>query len=164
MLRSGEVDNACATAARALVRSEQVPPILVIGQGVLHVAGREIALKVKELTAIPTESFPSRELKHGPIAMLKAGTPVIFCAAGLREDTVVNQVQSRGGFAIGIVEEGSPLVGVFDLIIEVPAGPSPLEQFLPTLVAGQLIALKLTELLGKNPDRPANLAKSATTR
>lgn len=166
ILRSERLLDQVGSVTRYLAGAVSVPPFLVLGQGIGHVAAREIALKIKELTALPTESFPARELKHGPIAMVKVGTPAIFCAIGLREDTVAGQVQARGAFTIGILEQGSPLVERFDLVIEVPkaANASPMTQFIGNLVPGQLLGLELAKLLGKDVDRPANLAKSATTK
>jgi glucosamine--fructose-6-phosphate aminotransferase (isomerizing) len=164
MLQNQTLQAQCNSVARHLAGTVNRPPMLVLGQGIGHIAAREAALKVKELTALPTESFPARELKHGPIAMITAGTPVLFCAVNLTEDTVVQQVKSRGAFTIGVVETGSVIAEAFDLVIEVPQAATPLEAFMANLVPLQLVALELALLLGKNVDRPANLAKSATTK
>jgi glutamine---fructose-6-phosphate transaminase (isomerizing) len=163
-LTSKRIHAQVDSAARFLAGSINKPPMLVLGQGISHVAAREVALKIKELTGLPTESFPSRELKHGPIAMISAGTPAVFCAVGLTEDTVIEQVKARGAFTIGIIEQGSPLADRFDLVIATPAATFPLAQFVANLVPGQLLSLELALLLDKNVDRPANLAKSATTK
>ncbi len=188
VLASKRLQTQVDAVAQVLATSVYEPPLLVLGQGISHVAAREVALKVKELTGLATEAFPSRELKHGPIAMIQKpkgflnflkfifswiksfgkakmiGTPVLFCAVGLREDTVVQQVKARGAFTIGIIEEGNPLADSFDLVIETPVAYTPLSTFMANLIPGQLVSLVLATLLGKNVDRPANLAKSATTK
>jgi glutamine---fructose-6-phosphate transaminase (isomerizing) len=166
MLKSPRFLKSCAITANVLADAE-TSPILVLGQGSGYTAAQEGALKLKELTALSTEAFPSRELKHGPIAMIQTGTRVIFCAIGLTEDTVIQQVKARGAFTIGIVEDNAKIAGAFDLVIHVPIQVSRatvLEKFCGNLIPLQLIALTLAQLLDKNVDRPANLAKSATTK
>ena len=139
---------------------------LFLGRGVSWPVAMEGALKLKELAYIPCEAYPAGEMKHGPIAMLEAGTPVVVIMPedSVREKTLsaVQEVKARGAKVIMIHTEGDKeAVSLADVAIAVPECGglvSPLITVLPL----QLIAYQTALALGREIDRPRNLAKSVT--
>ncbi|MDH2900682.1 MAG: SIS domain-containing protein, partial [archaeon] len=102
------------------------------------------------------------ELKHGPIAMIKKGTPCIIFVSKDTERTILSnamEVKSRGGYIIGI---GAEPIESFDFFIKVPETNSlnPICDIIPV----QILAYQLAVILGHDPDKPRNLAKSVTVR
>jgi glucosamine--fructose-6-phosphate aminotransferase (isomerizing) len=140
--------------------------VLFLGRGYSYPVALEGALKLKEIAYIPCEGYPAGEMKHGPIAMLEEGTPVICIVPrdGQREKALSNvkEVQARGATIIAIYTEGDEEIrDVADIAIPVPETPdyaSPLV----TVVPLQLLAYKVGLALGRDIDKPRNLAKSVT--
>jgi glucosamine--fructose-6-phosphate aminotransferase (isomerizing) len=126
--------------------------VYIIGRGALYPTALEGALKIKEASYIHAEGFASGELKHGNIALISEGTPVI--ALG-HDDPAIDQVKSRGAMVIGVSNERHP---GFDHWIKVPNSFDPITHIIPM----QLLAYELALLRGCNPDRPRNLAKCVT--
>jgi len=140
--------------------------VLFLGRGYSYPVALEGALKLKELAYIPCEAYPAGEMKHGPIAMLSEGTPVVFVVPrdAQRDKAMSNmqEVAARGASIIAIHYEGDDEVaGMADISIPVPACEdytSPLLTVLPL----QLLAYHTALLLGRDVDKPRNLAKSVT--
>jgi glucosamine--fructose-6-phosphate aminotransferase (isomerizing) len=112
-------------------------------------------LKLKELSYRWAEHYPAGELKHGPLALIGAGTPVVVVDnADPKLATNVAEVQARGGRIISIGSTGStiPVVGH----VVTPWGP------LESVVPLQILARNLALALGRDVDKPRNLAKSVT--
>ena len=130
----------------------------------------EGALKLKELAYMHAEGFAAGELKHGPIALLEDGLPVIVITPSptdspvLHEKIVSNiqEVRARGAHTIVIAEEGDESVVPFaHHIIRVPACPTLLQPIVAT-VPLQVFACEMATLKGYDVDQPRNLAKSVT--
>lgn len=134
--------------------------IYTIGRGLQYATALEAALKIKEVSYIHTEAFAAGELKHGPLALIESGTPVIvFVSKDNYDKTISNaqEVRARGATVIGVSSQSSE---VFDYWIKVPDGGdlAPIIQAIPM----QILAYELAVLKGLDPDKPRNLAKSVT--
>lgn len=136
-----------------------------IGRAADHAVAAEGALKLKELSYIHAEAYPAGELKHGPIAIVRDGLPVIASAGPGRwlEKTLSNlaEVRARGAVTVLITEEGCTSNDVADHVIALPAA-SPFVSPLLRVVALQLLSVHAAIALDRNVDRPRNLAKSVT--
>ena len=140
--------------------------LFYLGRGVDMQTAKEMALKLKEVSYIYAESFAAGELKHGPIALIEEGTPVIAVSTQtpMVEKMVSNiqEVKARGAYVIGIGCEGDNLLAsVCDKVIYIPKVDDLLAP-LVSVVPGQLIAYYTTCLKGLDVDKPRNLAKSVT--
>ncbi|MBM76390.1 MAG: glutamine--fructose-6-phosphate transaminase (isomerizing) [Proteobacteria bacterium] len=136
-----------------------------LGRGLSAPVAAEGALKLMEVSYIPSFAYPSGEMKHGPIALLEEGSPVIVIAPddSLKEKTLSNlqECRARGARIALIHTEGDPIASEGDISIAVPKSHalySPLLTVLPT----QLLAYKAGLALDRDVDRPRNLAKSVT--
>jgi glucosamine--fructose-6-phosphate aminotransferase (isomerizing) len=143
--------------AKMLVHKEH---IYLIGRGLQFTTALEAALKIKEVSYIHAEAFAGGELKHGPLALIEDGTPVIVFVGEDDEKKILsnaNEVKARGGYIIGVSAERHD---IFDYWIKVPEGGdlNPIVQIIPM----QILAYKLAVLKGLDPDKPRNLAKSVT--
>ncbi|TSC66784.1 MAG: glucosamine--fructose-6-phosphate aminotransferase (isomerizing) [Microgenomates group bacterium Gr01-1014_80] len=137
--------------------------IYVLGRGLSYPVALETTLKIKEVSYIHAEGFAGGELKHGVIAMIEKGTPVIaFVPSDETKDAMlanIMEVKARGAYVIGIGPEKSP---AFDFFFEVKdVGAS---SIIPHVVFAQLLGYYLAVKRGKNPDKPRNLAKSVVVR
>ena len=169
--------RACPPAIEAVLRSDDTIRELVarhidrqnwlyLGRGVNFPVALEGALKLKELSYIHAEGMPAAEMKHGPLALIDRGMPVVFVAPrdGTTDKVIANieEVRVRGGHVIAIATEGdSELAAVADDVVFVPKVLSPLSP-LVTTVPLQLIAYHAALQRGHDVDRPRNLAKSVT--
>jgi len=159
LARSEEVEN----MARELFRARD---FLYLGRGILYPIALEGALKLKEITYIHAEGYPAGEMKHGPIALVDEGLPVVFLAPRdtLHEKIVSNiqEVKSRGGKVVSLVNRGDTEVsGLSDHSFNVP---DTIPYLSPILMAVplQLLAYYIGVLRGCDVDQPRNLAKSVT--
>jgi glucosamine--fructose-6-phosphate aminotransferase (isomerizing) len=139
---------------------------LYLGRGFNYPLALEGALKLKEISYIHAEGLPAAEMKHGPIALITEGMPVVFIAtAGSQYEKImsnVEEVRSRGGSVIAIATEGDrEIVRHADHVIFVPDTIEPLQPLLASIPL-QLIAYHAAVLRGCNVDKPRNLAKSVT--
>ena len=139
---------------------------LYLGRGYNYPAALEGALKLKEISYIHAEGLPAAEMKHGPIALITEGMPVVVIAtAGTQYQKIVNNIQevcSRGGSVIAIATEGDrEIASLADHVLYVPDTAEPLQPLL-TAIPLQLIAYHAALLRGCNVDKPRNLAKSVT--
>ncbi|GAB4235686.1 MAG: glutamine--fructose-6-phosphate transaminase (isomerizing) [Acidobacteriota bacterium] len=137
-----------------------------IGRGVLYPVALEGALKLKEISYIHAEGYHAAELKHGPIALLQPGIPVVALAADVpgRDKTVSNieECRARGSEVLAVVTEGADGHPVqADWTIPIPR-TSPLLAPIPAAVVLQLLAYHIARLRGCEIDQPRNLAKSVT--
>ena len=138
---------------------------MFLGRGFSYPIALEGALKLKELSYVHAEGYPAGEMKHGPIALLEEGRPVVVVAP---DDAVKDKVASaiheckaRGARIILVCTEGDELAQEADVAIEVPRTHtlcSPLLTVLPL----QLLAYRTALALELDVDRPRNLAKSVT--
>ena len=140
--------------------------IFYTGRSLDYITAKEGALKLKEISYIHTESFPSGELKHGSIALIEEGTPVISVAtqSSILEKTISNNQEliARGATVISIAEEKNNFVrDSSDVMIEIPDTIDLLTPLL-AVIPEQLIAYYSSVLLGNDVDKPRNLAKSVT--
>ncbi|MFT7519166.1 MAG: glucosamine--fructose-6-phosphate aminotransferase (isomerizing) [Kiritimatiellia bacterium] len=140
--------------------------VLFLGRGFSYTVALEGALKLKEIAYIPCEAYPAGEMKHGPIAMLDKGTPVIFVVPrdGQRHKAISNikEVQARGARVFGIHTAGDhEIAKLVDVSIPVPDVPD-YASSLVTVLPLQLLAYHAGVALGRDIDKPRNLAKSVT--
>jgi glucosamine--fructose-6-phosphate aminotransferase (isomerizing) len=143
------------------------PFFLFLGRHIGLPVALEGALKLKEISYIPTEAYSAGEMKHGPIALLEEGTPVVVVATRMNTvyDKVVSNIQetrARGAHVIAIATEGNEEIQHHaDDVIYVPRSPAFLQAVLATLPL-QLLAYRIARLRGLNVDQPRNLAKTVT--
>ena len=143
--------------------------VLFLGRHAGYPVALEGALKLKELAYIHAEGFAAGELKHGPIALVEDGLPVLCVVppAGrdqLRDKMVsgIQEVRARGARTICLVEDGDDHITPYaDEIVRLPRVPV-LLQPLVAVVPLQLFACQLATLMGHDVDQPRNLAKSVT--
>ncbi len=139
---------------------------LFLGRGYHYPIALEGALKLKEISYIHAEGLPAAEMKHGPIALIHDGMPVVFIAprSGTYDKIVSNieEVRARKGRVIAVATEGDTGIAKYcDEVIYVPDCPAPLQPLL-TVVPLQLLAYHAAVARGCNVDKPRNLAKSVT--
>jgi glucosamine--fructose-6-phosphate aminotransferase (isomerizing) len=144
--------------------------ILFLGRHVGFPVALEGALKLKELAYIHAEGFAAGELKHGPIALIDQGTPVVVVVPSPRSRESVHgkvvsniqEVRARGARTIVIAEEGDDDVLPYaDHVIRVPRTPTLLAPIVTT-VPLQVLACEIADTRGYDVDQPRNLAKSVT--
>ncbi|MCX5043912.1 glutamine--fructose-6-phosphate transaminase (isomerizing) [Aldersonia sp. NBC_00410] len=160
-----------APAVRALARElADSPTVLFLGRHVGYPVALEGALKLKELAYMHAEGFAAGELKHGPIALIEDGLPVIVVMPSPKGRAVlhskllsnIREIQARGARTIVIAEEGDDTVRPFaDDLIEIPSAPTLLQPLLST-VPLQIFAAEIAQARGYDVDKPRNLAKSVT--
>jgi glucosamine--fructose-6-phosphate aminotransferase (isomerizing) len=139
---------------------------LYLGRHIGLPVALEGALKLKEISYIPTEAYSAGEMKHGPIALLDTGTPVVVVATNIHVyDKVVSNIQetrARGAHVIAVATDGNEDIQHHaDDVIYVPRTPAFLQAVL-AIVPLQLLAYRIARLRGLNVDQPRNLAKTVT--
>jgi glutamine---fructose-6-phosphate transaminase (isomerizing) len=139
---------------------------LFLGRGYNYPVAIEGALKLKEISYIHAEGMPAAEMKHGPIALIDDGMPVVFLATkGTQYEKVVSnieEVRSRGGRIIAVATEGDEDIKRYaDAVFTIPPMPDALQP-LVSVVPLQLLAYHAAVLRGHDVDKPRNLAKSVT--
>jgi glucosamine--fructose-6-phosphate aminotransferase (isomerizing) len=142
------------------------PRVLFLGRHVGYPMALEGALKLKELAYISAEGFPAGEIKHGPIALIEKGTPVVVLAPrhALSAKLVnnVQEVRARGARTIVIATDGDETVTPYaDDLIRIPDTKSLLTPLL-TIVPMQVLSAAVAMAKGLDVDQPRNLAKSVT--
>jgi glutamine---fructose-6-phosphate transaminase (isomerizing) len=147
-------------------RFYQEPFFLFLGRHIGLPVALEGALKLKEISYIPTEAYSAGEMKHGPIALLDDGTPVVVVATNIHVyDKIVSNIQetrARGAHVIAIATDGNEDIQHHaNDVIYVPDSPAFLQAVLATLPL-QLLAYRVARLRGLNVDQPRNLAKTVT--
>ena len=156
--------------AELAYRFAQSTTVLFLGRHVGYPVALEGALKLKELAYMHAEGFAAGELKHGPIALIEDGLPVIVVmpspkgSATLHAKLLSNirEIQARGAVTIVIAEEGDDTVRPYaDHLIEIPAVSTLLQPLLSTIPL-QVFAASVAQARGYDVDKPRNLAKSVT--
>lgn len=137
-----------------------------LSRGIGVPIAREGALKIKEIAYVHAEAYPAGESKHGPIALVELGFPVVFIVPNERrlESKIrgnIEEMRARGAIIIGIAHVETELSGVMDYWIRVPS-----RHWITTAITHtpplQLLAYKLAVRKGLDPDKPRNLAKTVT--
>ncbi len=152
--------------ARAHVDTRSV---LFLGRHAGYPVALEGALKLKELAYLHAEGFAAGELKHGPIALVEPGLPVLCVVPPAGRDLLhdkmlsgIQEVRARGARTICLAEEGDTAIAPYaDVLVPLPRVPV-LLQPLVAVVPLQLFACELASKLGHDVDQPRNLAKSVT--
>jgi glutamine---fructose-6-phosphate transaminase (isomerizing) len=151
-------------------RFAQSSTVLFLGRHVGYPVALEGALKLKELAYMHAEGFAAGELKHGPIALIEDGMPVIVVMPSPKGQATlhakllsnIREVQTRGAVTIVIAEEGDDTVRPYaDHLIEIPSVSTLLQPLLSTIPM-QVFAASVAQARGYDVDKPRNLAKSVT--
>jgi glucosamine--fructose-6-phosphate aminotransferase (isomerizing) len=140
--------------------------VLFIGRHTGYPAALEGALKLKELSYLHAEGYPAGELKHGPIALVEDGVPVVAvateCHVYPKVLSNIQEVRARGARVIAVASEGDEEIAKHaNHVVYVPRVP---ELFAPVVVTPplQMLAYHVAKLRGCDVDKPRNLAKSVT--
>lgn len=163
---AGEV-LACEDAVKDLAhRCAQWEDVFFIGRGLDYAVAMEGQLKLKEISYIHAEAYAAGELKHGTLALITDGVPVIALATqeSVREKTISNikEVKARGANVVGIALDGDEEIGkVVDEVIFIPRTHQLLTPAL-AVIPLQLLAYHAATARGADVDKPRNLAKSVT--
>ncbi|RSX54841.1 glutamine--fructose-6-phosphate aminotransferase [Bifidobacterium dolichotidis] len=164
------LDTQVDTIAKAAAQLDDAKSFLFLGRHVGYPVALEGALKLKEIAYTFTEGFAAGELKHGPIALVDEGEPVVFIVPPARGRNIlhakvisgIEEVKARGATIIAVAEEGDPDVDRYaDFVFwrpECPTLMSPLVDVVPL----QLFAMDMANQKGYDVDKPRNLAKSVT--
>ena len=158
-----DIDNSINEATNLILSSE--PPIFIGRGGFSSYIAKEGALKMMEISYIPCLSLPGGELKHGPIALLSEGSPVIAIVPSddklnLMESSI-RECKSRGAKIILITDSEGPICELADILIQTNKTHPDLSPFV-NIIPIQLLAYQVGVDKGVNVDRPRNLAKSVT--
>ena len=157
-----QTDGVVKEIARTLVGTKSM---LYVGRGINYPVALEGALKMKELAYIHADGYPAGEMKHGPIALIEDGVPVVFLATidGMHENILSNieEVKAQGGRIIVVTDSPAAYRDKTDDMIVVPSTHPALVPFV-TVVPLQLLAYHVAVIKGCNVDQPRNLSKSIT--
>ena len=138
--------------------------IFILGTKNTEAIASEGALKIKELSYIHAEGYPSAALKHGTFALIDEGTPIIFIKMGNNSSRIeisAAQTICRGALNILITDNDNFNKDYYQHVIKIPQNNS--YSSILSIIPLQMIAYCLTILKNLNPDRPKNLAKTVTT-
>jgi glucosamine--fructose-6-phosphate aminotransferase (isomerizing) len=147
-------------------RYHQARDFLFFGRHTGYPAALEGALKLKEISYIHAEGYPAGELKHGPIALVEEGVPVVAvateCHVYPKVLSNIQEVKARGAEVIAVATEGDEQIGgLADHVLYVPRTHELLSPVVVT-VPLQLLAYHIAKARGCDVDQPRNLAKSVT--
>jgi glucosamine--fructose-6-phosphate aminotransferase (isomerizing) len=168
--RVSEVLQHVAPVAELGGRFAAASTILFLGRHVGYPVALEGALKLKELAYMHAEGFAAGELKHGPIALIDEGLPVIVVMPSPKGSAMlhakllsnIREIQARGATTIVIAEEGDDTVRPYaDHLFEIPAVSTLFQPLLSTIPL-QVFAASVAQARGYDVDKPRNLAKSVT--
>ena len=158
-----EAEASVAAAASAIADADDV---YFIGRGLDYAVAMEGSLKLKEISYLHSEAMPAGELKHGTLALVTAGTPVVVVLTqqAVYDKTIsaVQEVRARGGRIIAVAYEDDLMIrGLSEVVLPVPRSD---DLFGPVaaVVPLQLLAYHVARLRGHDIDQPRNLAKSVT--
>jgi len=145
------------TAATALVDASQ---LIIVARGYLYAAALETALKIKETCSLLADGYSAADLRHGPIAAVTAGLPVVaLCASGPAEPDVMSLVDELRARQARVLVVGSGQRADVWLPADVPEPLAPIV----AVVRGQQLARDLAVTLGRDPDSPVGLTKVTPT-
>ena len=171
-----EMDKLPGYIERVLVQSDHIRKCveryvnrenwLFLGRGYNYPVALEGALKLKEISYIHAEGMPAAEMKHGPIALIDTGMPVVFVVPqGSQYEKAmsnIEEVRARGGRIIAVATEGDKHIEKYaDSTFYIPPMPEALQP-LVSVIPLQLVAYHAAVLRGHDVDKPRNLAKSVT--
>lgn len=148
---------------------DDIKSVIFLGRHVGFPVALEGALKLKEIAYLHAEGFAAGELKHGPIALVESGQPVVIIVPTPRRPELhrkvvsnIEEVRARGAVTLVVAEDGDDSVNEFaDVVWRVPPTPT-LMRPLVDVIPLQLLALRMAGHLGYDVDQPRNLAKSVT--
>ena len=151
----------------SVARVAAAPSVFYIGRGLDYAVALEGQLKLKEISYIHAEAYPAGELKHGTLALIEPGVPVVAVATSAalmpKVRSNIMEVRARGGSVLAVVPESlaDEMQDLADAIITIPATD---ERVAPVLAALplQLLAYDVATALDRDVDKPRNLAKSVT--
>lgn len=153
-------------ARKRVERYRYMEHCIVIGRGYNYSTAFEIALKIKELTSTVTEQYSSADFRHGPIAMIQEGFPVIIVSP---TSAVSNDLQSmveelkKLGAELLMISDQEQLLSKSELALPIPSGIQEWLTPMVTVLPGQVFGLALAESKGLNPDQPLGLKKVTET-
>jgi glucosamine--fructose-6-phosphate aminotransferase (isomerizing) len=137
--------------------------VYILGRGLSYPTALESALKIKEVSYIHAEGFAGGELKHGVMALIEKGTPVLVYNPSdeTYEDTLssAHEVKARGAYVIGVADKPNEVYDTF-----IPVQNCGDATIIPNVVVAQLLGYYLATELGNDVDKPRNLAKSVTVK
>jgi glucosamine--fructose-6-phosphate aminotransferase (isomerizing) len=158
------LEEAVASAAARYAHATQC---VVLGRGYNYATAYEIALKLKELTYVVAEPYSSADFRHGPVALVERGFPVVVVAprGGVYEDVLaLTRKLARRDAALTVISGQSEALDLAGVPLRLPVGlPEWLSPF-TCIVPGQLLALHATLAKGYDPDHPRGLTKVTRTR
>ncbi len=143
-------------------RLKDAKNVYILGKGLQYPTALEAALKIREVSYIPTLAFAAGELKHGNIALIEKETPcVVLISSKTDKDMIIStqEIKARGAHVIGVGPKNNDLFDFFVKVREAEEANS-IVQIIPM----QILAYQLAVLKGLNPDKPRNLAKSVTVK
>jgi glucosamine--fructose-6-phosphate aminotransferase (isomerizing) len=162
----GQILTGEETIIRAAERLATARSALYLGRDLHYPVALEGALKLKEISYIHAEGYPTAEMKHGPIALIDRETPTVFVAprGALHAKTLSNveEVRARHGVILAVGTEGDDeLAALCDEFLPIPDAPEIVQPLL-AVVPLQLLAYHVARIRGCDIDKPRNLAKSVT--
>ena len=164
------IDRVLATEPDQIIeaaeRLAKARSVLYLGRDLHFPVALEGALKLKEISYIHAEGYPTAEMKHGPLALIDPETPTVFVAprGALHAKTLgnVEEVRARLGPVIAVGTEGDDdLARLADIFLPIPDVPEVVQPLL-SVVPLQLLAYHVARIKGCDIDKPRNLAKSVT--
>jgi glucosamine--fructose-6-phosphate aminotransferase (isomerizing) len=158
--------EAAAPLAKLAAKYKDARDFLFLGRGLNYPIALEGALKLKEISYIHAEGYAAGEMKHGPIALIDDGVPVVVIAPkGYGYEKVLSnlaEVRARKGRILAVATDGDALIaGQCDDVLRVPDAGALVQPFL-TVLPLQLLAYAIAIAKGNDVDQPRNLAKSVT--
>jgi glucosamine--fructose-6-phosphate aminotransferase (isomerizing) len=143
------------------------PSLLFLGRGISLATAEEGALKLKEISYNHAEAYSAGESKHGPIALVQEGYPIIFVSPHdeTRNRMIGNimEMKARGGYVISVIlKDDTELASLSDFIFTIPDQVEPEFSTMAYIVPLQLFSYYMALRKGFDPDKPRNLAKSVT--
>jgi len=145
---------------------KDAPAVFYLGRGLDYLSAKEGALKLKEISYINSVAMPAGELKHGSIALIEDGVPIINIVTqkNLREKSLSNikEVKARGAYTIVITQDiDKDIEQTYDICLQIPKCRD-MYQAIFAVIPQQLLAYEVANKLGLDIDKPRNLAKSVT--
>ena len=163
------IDTILGHSAEVVAAAERIvdaEDIYFIGRGLDHAVAMEGSLKLKEVSYLHSEAMPAGELKHGTLALVTEGTPVItvITQGAVYDKTIsaVQEVKARGGEVIAVAyDDDREIAKHADTVLRIPRADDLLGP-VTAAVPLQLLAYHVARLRGHDIDQPRNLAKSVT--
>lgn len=159
-----EVEAAVAECAQAF---REASTMVCVGRGYNHATSFETALKVKELSYVAALAYSAADFRHGPIAMLEAGFPVVATAPqgeALADMAALIGEITPTGARLAVVSNDPGVLSATDLNVRLPSGMAEWLSPIVCAIPGQFLALHLALAHGYDPDRPRGLHKVTLTR